>query len=113
MADVKSYIRKSDCLVICSEKEGMPNVVLEAMASQLAVIGTKVGNIPEMLSEQKEMLIEPANVEMLEKKLQWCIESPEELSVKGDALQKVAISRYSIQTVAKDYTKLYSGFFCK
>lgn len=113
VADVKSYIRKSDCLVICSEKEGMPNVVLEAMASQLAVIGTKVGNIPEMLSEQKEMLIEPANVEMLEKKLQWCIESPEELSVKGDALQKVAISRYSIQTVAKDYTKLYSGFFCK
>src|SRR5690606_13770503 len=41
--DVLSLMAHSICLVVCSEKEGMPNVILEAMSVGVPIIATKVG----------------------------------------------------------------------
>ncbi len=38
-----------DMLVLPSFREGMPNVILEAMQSQLPIVSTSVGAVPEML----------------------------------------------------------------
>lgn len=44
------YYNAADALVLASEREGMPNVVLESLACATPVIATKVGGIPEVVT---------------------------------------------------------------
>jgi glycosyltransferase involved in cell wall biosynthesis len=47
--DVENWMPIFDIVALLSNREGMPNVVIEAMAASKPVIGTAVGNIPELL----------------------------------------------------------------
>ncbi len=50
-ADVAEILAASDLLVLPSQWEGMPNVVLQAMASRLPVLATDVEGVREILGE--------------------------------------------------------------
>lgn len=57
--DVARWMRAADCLVLPSANEGVPNVILEAFASGLPVVASRVGGIPEVLDERYGRLIHP------------------------------------------------------
>ncbi|MFI5150094.1 MAG: glycosyltransferase family 4 protein [Bacteroidia bacterium] len=71
---MKEVMRNADVLVCPSHSEGMPNVILEAMAGGLAVIATDVGAVSEMVCGQNGWLIEPASEEALRKALMDAVE---------------------------------------
>ncbi len=48
-SEIPTLMRDADALILPSYWEGMPTVVLEAMASGTLVISTRVGNIPRMI----------------------------------------------------------------
>ncbi len=56
---IKELLRQSDVLVCASWSEGFPNVILEAMASGLAIIATDVGAVSAMVSNKNGWLIQP------------------------------------------------------
>jgi len=47
--EVALWMNVADCLCLASRSEGMPNVVLEALASGLPVVATNVGEVPFMI----------------------------------------------------------------
>ncbi len=55
--EVAKLMRAADFLVLPSYTEGSPNVIKEAMATALPVIGTRVGGIPELVSHGETGLL--------------------------------------------------------
>jgi len=49
--DLLSCLRGSDILVNPSLSEGLPNIVLEAMAFKIPVVATAVGGVPELIED--------------------------------------------------------------
>lgn len=61
---IKSLLRQNDCLVCPSHAEGMPTVILEGMASGLAIIATNVGAVERQLKSNGILLDKP-NVQLI------------------------------------------------
>jgi asparagine synthase (glutamine-hydrolysing) len=65
-SDVSSIMQVSSLLLLTSEREGMPNVVLEAQAAGLPVVATKAGGVPDCtVHGQTALLAEVAEPERL------------------------------------------------
>jgi len=64
--DIPKLLSMADAFVLASKYEGMPNVVIEAMASAIPVIATSVGGTPEIIINQSHgLLIKPDDVNSL------------------------------------------------
>jgi len=50
--DVPDFLRSIDMLALTSDREGLPNVVLEAMATGIPVVATSVGGTPEIVRDE-------------------------------------------------------------
>ncbi len=59
VADVIDLHHALDLFVMCSDNEGSPNAVLEAMAMRTPVIATKVGGIPDLVDSGTTGLLVP------------------------------------------------------
>jgi len=58
--------RRLDTLVIPSRSEGLPNVLLEALAADIPCVATDVGAIPEVLTDPNAgILVPPGSAEKL------------------------------------------------
>lgn len=57
--EVAKWMAASDLLVLPSWMEGTPNVVLEALASGRPVVATRVGGIPDVLSDERAGILVP------------------------------------------------------
>ena len=58
-ADVKDRIRQADVLLLTSVDEGVPNVVLEAMALGTIVVSSACGGVPEVLVDAGNGFVAP------------------------------------------------------
>lgn len=58
-AKAKEFAR-ADVFVLPSLSEGMPNAMLEAMANRRAVVATRVGGVPDVITDGEDGLMVPA-----------------------------------------------------
>jgi glycosyltransferase involved in cell wall biosynthesis len=73
-SEVAPWMRALDIYVMCSETESFPNALLEAMACGRAVVGSRVGGVPELITDGASgLLFESKNVEALSTALQKLI----------------------------------------
>jgi len=64
-ADVRQYYSFIDVLVLSSIREAQPLVIIEAYLAGIPAISTRVGNVPEMLDYDEDLLADPKDSEKI------------------------------------------------
>lgn len=107
--NVPKLMAAADALVLSSLWEGLPGVVLEAMASELPVVATAVGGTPELVLDGETGYLVPAeSPEKLAQALEKIIRLPEE---QRRSMGKAGLSRvkehFHVDKMVKAYEELY------
>ena len=76
--DLNAMYRKASIYVMPSYHEGFPRTIWEAMANGLPVVATRVGAIPDYLTDEVDaLLIDPRQVHQIQEAIQRICNEPE------------------------------------
>ncbi|MCA1726658.1 MAG: glycosyltransferase family 4 protein [Actinobacteria bacterium] len=96
----------ADVFVLPSLDEGMPRVVLEAMAMELPVVGSSVGGIPEMVREGETGSLVPAgDSAALAGALGRLLEDRARAAEWGAAGRRVVVAEFSFERGIRRYAE--------
>ena len=100
--------RQADVLLLTSDQEGTPNVVLEAMASGLPVIASRVGDIPRLVINGKTgFSTERENIQNMAEMIDLLSRSPEMCTSMGKNAREFVLYNHSQEVLSKRLTELY------
>jgi glycosyltransferase involved in cell wall biosynthesis len=105
-------LKEADCLLLPSHAEGLPVAILEGMAYALPIIATKVGAIPEVITDGKEgFLIAPQDVEALADRLLQIEDDPNLRLDMGQAARRRVELCYTLDGMVDRLVNIYRGLF--
>lgn len=76
-------LRAFDLVCLSSRTEGMPMVLLEAMAAEVPIVSSRVGGVPEAVSDQEARLVPPEAPEDLARALREVLRQPDEARLRA------------------------------
>lgn len=106
---VSHYYAAADIFVIPSRKEGCPNALLEAMAAELAIIGSEIGGVVDLVRHRENGLLVPVGQsEALADAILFFLEHPEECQKMGKKARGAVIQTHHMAVIAKRYHRIYT-----
>ncbi|MBA6412706.1 TIGR03088 family PEP-CTERM/XrtA system glycosyltransferase [Parahaliea sp. F7430] len=107
-SDVAELLRAMDVFVLPSLAEGVSNTLLEAMASGLPVIATRVGGNPELVSDEDNGLLVPVDdSEALAQAILRLIDSAQLRQQMGQSGTRFVRENFSWPQTVAQYLALY------
>jgi glycosyltransferase involved in cell wall biosynthesis len=103
---IADEMASADALVLFSNTENQPCVVLESLSMGLPVIASTVGDIPNLVSDGKGFLAPPGDVKALYESLAKFIENRS--TFNRAEVMKGTRERFSKEAVAELYSDAYS-----
>jgi len=107
--DILSILSLCDIIVVPSLFEGMPNIVLEAMALKKPVIGTDIPEIAELIEDGKNGFLVPVkdNVKEIAEKIILLLKNPEMRKDMGEKGYNLIKTQFSLEKMVKGYENIY------
>lgn len=107
-AHIIDYLSASDVLLLPSEQESFGLAALEAMACEVPVIASRVGGIPEVVTDgETGCLSAVGDVEKMAADAAQILSNKELCRAMGKRARESAISRYSTDLVIPQYENFY------
>ena len=107
-SDIPDLLRGLDLFVLTSLNEGISNTILEAMASGLPVVASRVGGNPELVREGVDGMLFPAgNVENLAKCLDRYLGDENSRRKHGKNARERALEKFSVQAMVAQYEEVW------
>jgi glycosyltransferase involved in cell wall biosynthesis len=107
--DLDGFLPFFDILVVPSFTEGLPNVILEALASGVPVIGTDVGGTPELLeNETNGLLVSPGDSRALARCLANLLSSTTRRLAMSEQGRQRVLRHFTFEAQASAYRRLFA-----
>jgi len=104
------WIAAADALVLPSRWEGMPNVVLEAMAVGKPAIATNVEGVTDLIDDGRTgWIAEPENPESLSRTLFRFLDDRNQWFAIGAAARQKAETEFAVEAIVERYERLWLG----
>jgi glycosyltransferase involved in cell wall biosynthesis len=98
----------ADIFVLPTYSEGMPMVILEALAAGLPIISTPVGAIPDIIKDGiNGFLIEPNSPKQLAEKILLLLHNEDIIKRIGEANVQLAKEEYDVKVILNKLEQLY------
>jgi glycosyltransferase involved in cell wall biosynthesis len=112
--DIPNLLSAIDIFVLCSETEGLPVSLIEAMAAKKPIIATSVGGIPQLIeNDHNGLLISPHDPSRLAKSILALMEnSTLRESIAQEAFQTIE-SKFSTDVVGQKIIAIYNNLLDK
>lgn len=106
--DVPAQLGASELFVLPSRSEACPNGVLEAMASGLPVVATRVGGVPELIDSGVNGLLVDADAPgQIAAAVIDLVEHPSRARALGRAARNTAVERFAFDRMIARFEALY------
>lgn len=107
--NVAEILIASDLFVLPSYFEGLPTVILEAMACGIPVISSRLPGVMEIIEDKESgLLVEPGNVVDFANAISQAMESESELNrIRTAAFQR--LENFQMDVIAREHLQVYQG----
>ncbi len=110
-SEVAEMLKDTDILVLPSFAEGVPVVLMEAMAAEVPVVATRIAGIPELVEDQKSgILVAPGRAIELAEAIDAILADPEAASAMGRTGRAKIIAEFDSQAEAARLAHLFQSY---
>lgn len=110
-AEVAKALQKTDLFVLPSFAEGVPVVLMEAMAARVPVIATRIAGIPELVEHDVNGLLVPTNdANALADAISELINDPERRAEMGRAGREKVLAAFNIEREAIWLAQIFQAY---
>jgi glycosyltransferase involved in cell wall biosynthesis len=107
-SDMPEWYEALDGFVLSSLREGLPNVLLEAMALEVPVVATRIAGVPGLVRhDENGLLVEPGDPGQLAAALGRLLREPDLRTRLGKAGRDTVASGYSFAARMDKFRRLY------
>lgn len=96
-----------DCVVVASDMDGTPNMLLEAAAVGRTFVGNEIGNVPEFVVQGKNGFMVKRDVDEYVEKLKYLKEKRVVSAKMGVAAHKTVVKEWTWEKQAENYCKMF------
>lgn len=105
--DKLQLFRKADLFILPSYFEGMPNAIVEALSWSLPVIATRVGGIPDMITDGVNgFLVEKGNPNQIAEKIDYLRERPDQVQNMSVKAKEMALVNHDIKGAVEFFKEI-------
>ena len=106
--DIPALLSIMDIFVFPSLWEGLPNALIEAMASGKAIIASNLPQIKEVLvSDGLGILVPPKDSDSISQSINFLLKNEKIVKKMGNLAKNMACTRFNIENTVKIYEKMF------
>lgn len=106
--DLQDIYKIMDIFVLPSLNEGISNTILEAMASGLPVVATRVGGNPELVDHgETGLLVSHGSIDTIHNALNYYLEYPDMATHHGHMARMKTLKYFSLEKMVNTYNSIY------
>lgn len=109
-SEVAAMLAQTDVFVLPSFAEGVPVVLMEALASGVPVVTTQIAGIPELVTPETGVLVAPGDVGALADAMATLLDDPQRRRSMGSAGRSRVAADYDVSVEAARLSSLFTAY---